>query len=258
MEKNKIFESLERHKQKVFSLYPEDQILGIFLYGSQNYGLDTENSDVDTKCIYIPSIDELCLNSPTSKEFNLENNEKCLIKDIREIVINFKKQNINFIEILFTEYFWVNPKYQKIWEKYFIFNREKIAIMDKRRVISSMCGQILHTLDTTFSGDGKKFSRSLALFEILKRILNNELYENCINFNNHPDKEFVQKIKKYKMNELFFTAEEKNYLENSVRNFREKELQKNCLEPNKEVEQILADGIIALITNENFHFNFYK
>ena len=37
----------------------------------------------------------------------------------------FEKQNINFIEILFTEYKWVNPKFQKLWEDYFINNREE-------------------------------------------------------------------------------------------------------------------------------------
>ena len=34
--------------RKLFSISPKDNIVGIFLQGSQNYGLDTENSDIDT------------------------------------------------------------------------------------------------------------------------------------------------------------------------------------------------------------------
>ena len=57
-----IQEALQQHKQVVLDAgYAEDQIIGVFLYGSQNYGLATENSDVDTKVIIIPTLEDLCL-----------------------------------------------------------------------------------------------------------------------------------------------------------------------------------------------------
>ena len=64
-------EKLELHKKEVLKYYPEDQLLGVFLYGSQNYGINTETSDVDTKAILIPTFKELIFNRPVSRELHL-------------------------------------------------------------------------------------------------------------------------------------------------------------------------------------------
>ena len=48
-----------------------DHILGVFLYGSQNYNIHTEDSDIDTKAIYIPTLDEIAAGvAPISKELS--------------------------------------------------------------------------------------------------------------------------------------------------------------------------------------------
>ena len=44
-----IQQRVEQHYDFVCSQYNEDHVLGVFLYGSQNYDLDCFNSDVDTK-----------------------------------------------------------------------------------------------------------------------------------------------------------------------------------------------------------------
>ena len=55
----------------------EGKILVTALYGSQNYNIATESSDVDTKTIYVPTMEEVILqNKPLSVELNLEGNEK--------------------------------------------------------------------------------------------------------------------------------------------------------------------------------------
>ena len=57
-----IQKAIQEHKNKVLELYPEHQILGIFVYGSQNYNIATENSDVDTKAIIVPTLYNLAIN----------------------------------------------------------------------------------------------------------------------------------------------------------------------------------------------------
>ena len=58
---NEIMENLQNKLNYVYSLgYNPDQILGIFLYGSQNYGTSTKDSDIDAKVILIPSFKDLC------------------------------------------------------------------------------------------------------------------------------------------------------------------------------------------------------
>ena len=85
------------------------------LFGSQNYGLDTENSDIDIKVIVLPTLHDLALNKqPISQTFEGEDGLYD-VKDIRLMFQNFKKQNINFLEILFTPYFLVNEEYSDLF-----------------------------------------------------------------------------------------------------------------------------------------------
>lgn len=174
-----IKQALQEHYDAVAARYPERQILGVFLYGSQNYGTATELSDVDTKAILIPTFVNLVLDKPVSVQLNLPNNEHCEVKDIREMVDMFKKQNINFVEILFTDYFILNPFYEELWNEYFIKYRDDIAHFDRNKTIQSICGQAIHTLkqDPT---DGKKVSNAYRLYYFLSNYLDGKPYRQCI------------------------------------------------------------------------------
>lgn len=171
--------ALQEHKRAVIAAgYDEKNILGIFLYGSQNYGTNTPNSDVDTKAVIIPNFKDLCLKNPVSAEIELENGEHCDIKDIREIVKNFKKQNINYLEILFTEYYWINPIYEGIWNR-FITYRNSIVNYDINKCVQSISGQAIHTLKQGKT-DGKKISNGLRLLDFLERYLSGVPYSDCL------------------------------------------------------------------------------
>ena len=99
-----IMAEVKKHYDEALTIFPKERVLGIFYQGSGNYGLDYIGSDVDTKCIVLPSLEEICLNKePKSYTHVRENNEHIDFKDLRKIVVNFKKQNINFLEILFTK-----------------------------------------------------------------------------------------------------------------------------------------------------------
>ena len=88
------------------------EVVGVFLQGSQNYNLHYEDSDIDTKAIILPKFEDFCLNrKPISTTSILENDEHTDLKDVRLMFECFKKQNINFVEILFTKYKVMNPKY---------------------------------------------------------------------------------------------------------------------------------------------------
>ena len=117
-----------------------EQIVGCFLQGSQNYGLDYEGSDIDTKLIVVPSFADICLNrKPISTTYVRENNEHTDWKDIRLYMETFRKQNLNFLEILFTEFYIINPMYKEEWMR-LVANRERIARMNPFRAVKSMKG----------------------------------------------------------------------------------------------------------------------
>lgn len=98
------------------------EIFAIVIQGSQNYKLDTYSneywSDIDTKCITLPTLDDIILNKkPTSTTHERENKEHIDLKDIRLMFECFKKQNVNFVEVLFSEYYIVPDKYKALWDE---------------------------------------------------------------------------------------------------------------------------------------------
>lgn len=108
---------VQEHYEEACSLGRE--VVGVWLNGSQNYGVDIYTdeyqSDVDTKCIVLPNIDEIVKGLPPYSHTHVTaKNEHIDIKDIREMFKMFKKQNSSYIEILFTDYYVINPKYKDL------------------------------------------------------------------------------------------------------------------------------------------------
>lgn len=135
-----IMERLNEHYQEALTIFPKDKILGIFVQGSQNYGLDYAGSDIDTKCIVLPTLEDICLNkTATSYTHVRENNEHIDFKDLRVIATDFRKQNINFLEVLFTKYKIVNEDYADLFQPMFD-HAEDIARYDNYRFIRATAG----------------------------------------------------------------------------------------------------------------------
>lgn len=172
-----IQEALQEHKQVALDAgFSEKQILGVFLYGSQNYGLATEDSDVDTKVIIIPTLEDLCLKKAGFVKEYKYNDEKVIVMDLIHYVDNLKKQNINYVETLFTEYCWVNPNHAWIWDA-FIKIRGHIVSYDKNKAIQSMGHQALHTLRQD-SSNSKKYAMSRYLAYFLRTYMEMQNYSN--------------------------------------------------------------------------------
>lgn len=116
--KNNI--SLEIQK-RINELTPIEgyKFFGAFLYGSQNYNLDTENSDIDLIILYIPTIERLVnLTPPLSKEEILtQTNEKNVLKDIRLFIKELLKGSPNALEILYTNNYLIEQEYSSLWER---------------------------------------------------------------------------------------------------------------------------------------------
>ena len=143
-----VQERVQEHYDRVISLGYE--VVGVFLQGSWNYGLGWEESDVDTKAIVLPTFEEIALGRrPVSTTYIMENGEHIDLKDIRLMFNCFKKQNINFIEILFTPWFVMNPKYKHEFQWMFD-NRDKIASYDVNRLISCIKGNLFNETSRMF------------------------------------------------------------------------------------------------------------
>lgn len=173
-------------------------VAGIFLHGSQNYRLDNKNSDVDTKCIVIPSFDDICSScAPISTTLILPSSEHIDLKDIRIMFDNILKQNSNYLEILFTQYYYLNPEYEKILRNLFIY-RENIARFDEFSAVRCMTGMSFSQRFLKYSekNPGKYDSKLLAHIvrnnEMLKRYVAGEDFEKCL-ISNQLD--YLRKLK---------------------------------------------------------------
>ena len=173
MEKN-IREILRRDYSYLVEKYGEDRVVGVFLYGSQNYGTDTEDSDVDAKGIVIPSFSQLVSKEDITytHEFEDGNDNSLDVKDIRLMFEQFAKCNINFVEILFTQYSIINPMYKDLWDL-IKEKREDIAKCDLKRTLYATAGTIdnkyklLNNPDTMYKG----YSEVLRLYQFMKNLL---------------------------------------------------------------------------------------
>ena len=188
-----IMEQVKRHYDEACKLFPEDRIVGVFLQGSQNYGLDYEGSDIDTKCIVLPTLDDLIFNrKPVSTTHVLPNEEHLDLKDVRLYFQTFRKQNLNFMEILFTKYKIVNPLYEPYWNR-LIENNEQIARYNPVGAVKTMKGIAMekyHAMEHRYPSkvdiidkyhyDGKQLHHLLRVREYLIRYINGEPYKNCL------------------------------------------------------------------------------
>ncbi len=188
-----IMNRLEEHYEEAKTLIDESRIVGIFVQGSQNYGLDYEGSDIDTKLIVVPTFEDIAFNKkPISTTHVRENNEHIDLKDIRLYIETFRKQNLNFLEILFTPYRIVNPQYAKWWNM-LVEHKEDIAHYDIHRAIKSMKGIAMekyHAMEHKYPSkvdiiekygyDSKQLHHLMRVEEYLARYIAGESYEKCL------------------------------------------------------------------------------
>ena len=140
MYKPNITLRVNEHLKEAQQYFDNNHIVGIFLQGSQNYGTDTEQSDVDTKLIVTPTVRDMMFNKqPVSTTHIMPNNEHIDFKDVRLYFDTFRQQNLNFLEILFTDYFILNPLYAKPWGK-LVDIREKVVRYNPYRAAQAMWG----------------------------------------------------------------------------------------------------------------------
>ncbi len=188
---NRIQEHYDYLKSKGY------EVVFLALQGSQNYGLDIYDedymSDVDTKAIVLPSFEDFVYNKePKSKTIVLENNEHIDVKDIRVMFENYKKQNINFVETLFTEFKIINPKYKELVKPLFD-NAEEIAHINYNQALRCMSGMSMEKLKALqhpypatkdkidkYGYDPKQLHHILRMNDFIKKYSSGVPFKDCL------------------------------------------------------------------------------
>lgn len=224
-----IRQRVDEHYNEALETFSEDEIVGCFYQGSGNYGLDCESSDVDTKLIVVPSFKDIALaRKPVSTTHVRANDEHIDFKDIRLYMETFRKQNLNFLEILFTDYWFINGIYYDQWER-LMKEREAIAHMNPYRAVKSMKGIAMekyHAMEHPYPSkldiikkygfDGKQVHHLIRVDDYLTRYIAGESYESCL----RPTGTLVDHMMEYKRHEIpleIARIEALNVLEHTIK-----------------------------------------
>lgn len=132
--KEEIFKELSNYKKIL-----EEKgynVIYIGLYGSQNYNLDDEESDIDVKAIIMPSLHDIIFRKVTSTTVECENGN-IDVKDLLTFYDVIKKGNFSYIEAIQTEYS-IGDKYIKNLFSQFEVNKKSMlgAMYEKRKALT--------------------------------------------------------------------------------------------------------------------------
>ena len=191
---------IKNRMQKHYNILVERgyDVFALMLHGSQNYEMDEYSdeyfSDVDTKAIIIPSLHDIIFHTEYVSDIIVtEDNEHIDVKDIRKMFESFKKQNINYLEILFTPYYIVSNEYIEFFNE-LRDNANDIVKISKKLFISAACGtcenKYRHYLKPTphseakiaeFGYDPKELHHLLRCKEFTERfVCNGESFNDCL------------------------------------------------------------------------------
>lgn len=247
-----IVQGLMRHIEEFEKCYPNLEMFVLVLQGSQNYGLDLYTdeykSDIDTKILVIPSLEDIVYNrKPISTTHILSNNEHLDIKDIRLYFDNFKKQNINFVEILFSSYYIVNPKYKDLWSQ-LVADRELVAHYNYNQTLRCIAGMsiekrkaLCHPYPTIkekiekYGYDGKQLHHIIRMNDFIYAYTHNKLYKECLTYLPHKELMMEAKLNKFSLEKALELAE---FFDNQTKEMKDFYL--------KEPEEINQDALNTL------------
>ena len=132
--KQEIFKELSNYKKIL-----EEKgynVIYIGLYGSQNYNLDDEESDIDAKAIILPTLHDIIFRKVTSITIECEKGN-IDVKDLLTFYDVIKKGNFSYIESIQTEYS-IGDKYIKNLFSQFKVNKKSVlgAMYEKRKALT--------------------------------------------------------------------------------------------------------------------------
>ena len=167
MKREEIYKKLAEYKRVL-----EEKgynVIYIGLYGSQNYNVDDEYSDIDAKAIILPSLHDVIFRRVTSRVVELESGA-IDVKDLITYYDVIRKGNFSYIEAMDTEYF-IGDKYIKELFKQIRPNLKSIlgAMHEKKKALTHEYPS-KHGEFEKWGFDPKQVHHMIRLHDILQHI----------------------------------------------------------------------------------------
>lgn len=141
-------------------------VIYIGLYGSQNYNLDDDQSDIDVKAIVLPNLHDIIFRKVTSISIECENGT-IDVKDLLTFYEVIKKGNFSYIESIDTKYS-IGDKYIKKLFRQFRPNLKSIfgAMKEKQKALTHEYPS-KHKEFEKWGFDPKQYHHILRLYDLL-------------------------------------------------------------------------------------------
>lgn len=195
MNKTEIFKELVNRKK----ILEEKgyKVIYIGLYGSQNYNLSDEQSDIYVKAIILPTLQDIIFRKVTSTTIECENGN-IDVKDLITFYDVIKKGNFSYVESIDTEYS-IGDKYIKELFKQFRPNLKSIlgAMYEKRKALTHEYPS-KHSEFEKWGFDPKQHHHILRLYDLLEYNLKNNDRRSYLTYKNDSDRR--KKLIDYKRN----------------------------------------------------------
>lgn len=192
MEKQEIFKTLQYYK----SILEEKgyNVIYIGLYGSQNYNVDDEFSDIDCKAIVLPSLHDIIFRKVTSKTIELENGA-IDVKDLITFYDVIRKGNFSYIESIDTDYF-IGDKYIKELFRKIRPNLKSIlgAMYEKRKALTHEYPS-KHDEFEKWGFDPKQYHHIVRLYDLVHYNIINDTSYSYLKYND-DDAQFMINLKR--------------------------------------------------------------
>ena len=195
--KEKIFKTLSKYKKIL-----EEKgynVIYVGLYGSQNYNLQDEYSDIDVKAIILPNLHDVIFRKVTSKVIECEEGN-IDVKDLLTFYDVIKKGNYSYVESIETEYS-IGDKYIKQLFSKFKPNLKSFlgAMHEKRKALTHEYPSKKEEF-AKWGFDPKQYHHILRLSDLLRanytRIMNNEPLISFIKYEDDEERKFLIDVKR--------------------------------------------------------------
>ena len=162
-------------------------VIYIGLYGSQNYNLSDEKSDIDVKAIILPTLENIIFRKVTSKTIECENGN-IDVKDLITFYDVIKKGNFSYVESIDTKYF-IGDKYIKELFSQFRPNFKSIlgAMYEKRKALTHEYPS-KHIEFKKWGFDPKQHHHILRLYDLLEYNLKNNDTRSYLYYEDNSDR----------------------------------------------------------------------
>ena len=128
----------------------DDVLIYSALFGSQNYNMDNFDSDVDVHCMYAQHPKRIITNSNIHYpmvEGDFAYGGKADVKTVHDMLTQFRKGNLNFLELLWTPYIAVTPGWE--WWVHYLRSNRQVFLEDRHHLFVTWGGFVRQMIART-------------------------------------------------------------------------------------------------------------